>query len=155
MMLIIGYGNLLRSDDGVGRHVVRHLDVEVYRDDVDILGYHQLAPELSEPISKADLVVFIDAAEGGEPGKVTERQVEAARASGGMTHNATPESLLMAAFDLYGTKPKGLVISINGANFDYGETLSPAVEAAVPAVLRRIHQLIDDHFLHELGARNV
>lgn len=154
MMLIIGYGNLLRSDDGVGRHIVRHLDVEIYRDDVDILGYHQLAPELSEPISKADLVIFIDAAEGGEPGQVTERRVEAARSTGSLTHNSTPESLLMAAFDLFGTKPKGLVISINGAKFDYGETLSPMVEAAIPGVLNRIHQLIEDHFLHELGAKN-
>jgi hydrogenase maturation protease len=151
MILIIGYGNQLRGDGGVARHIVRQLEVQVYREGVDIMGYHQLAPELSEAISKVDEVIFVDAVQGGGPGAVTERQIEAGASTGSLTDNVTPESLLTAAFDLFGTKPKGLVISISGAKFDDGETLSPAVEAAIPAVLRRIHQLIDNHFLHELG----
>src|SRR2546421_12899232 len=67
--LVIGYGNPLRTDDGVGWQVAQQLATDL-ADDVDVIGTHQLTPELAEPISRAGLVVFVDAGVGGEPGHV-------------------------------------------------------------------------------------
>src|SRR5262245_29107852 len=67
-VLIIGYGNPLRADDGVGWQAARHL-AELLRDEpIEILALHQLTPELAEPISRADLIIFIDASNEGQPG---------------------------------------------------------------------------------------
>ncbi len=152
MILVIGYGNTLRGDDGVGQHIARRLDVSLYSDSVQVLACHQLTPELVEPVSRADFVVFIDAAETGRAGEIHSADVEAEVVSGAFTHNVTPASLLAAAYDLYGVRPRGFLISITGSQFSYGESLSPEVEAAAEEVIKRIYRLIGVSTLeHELG----
>lgn len=59
--LIIGYGNPLRGDDGLGWHVAQRLAAVLPQHRARIEVCHQLTPELAEPISRADLVIFIDA----------------------------------------------------------------------------------------------
>ena len=59
-LLVIGYGNTLRSDDAVGPRVaeaVRELNLPGVR----TLSCGLLTPELSDPISQARKVVFVDA----------------------------------------------------------------------------------------------
>ena len=59
--LVIGYGNTLRSDDGVGAKVAAAV-AELALPGVVALVLHQLTPELAETISEARAVVFVDAA---------------------------------------------------------------------------------------------
>jgi hydrogenase maturation protease len=144
VILVIGYGNPLRGDDGVGNLLAQHL-VERNRDcEVEILPCHQLTPELAEPVSRACVVVFIDAQEGRETGDLSVRTVQplSGPVEGAFTHNVTPETLLGAARTLYGASPEGVVITIEGHSFDYGETVSPAMQAALPGLLEAIEQLI-------------
>ncbi len=55
--LIIGYGNVLRSDDGIGWHVAERLAADARFDDVTILQRHQLTPELALDVSRDRLEV--------------------------------------------------------------------------------------------------
>ena len=64
--LIIGIGNPLRGDDGIGLDVASEFSRELRRDDVQVLATHQLTPELSELVSRADRVFFIDVARSGD-----------------------------------------------------------------------------------------
>ena len=66
MMLIIGYGNPLRGDDGVGWRVAEAAGTALPEGAATVLAVHQLTPELSAPISRAGRVVFVDAAAEGE-----------------------------------------------------------------------------------------
>jgi hydrogenase maturation protease len=143
MFLVIGYGNTMREDDGVGQHIARRLGVSLYRDAVEVISCHQLTPELVEPVSRADYAVFVDASEDGLPGEVRCYPVEPMMTTAAFTHQVTPAALLAAAYDLYGTHPKGIVISIPGAHFGYGETLSPEVERLLPGILQGLHQMMD------------
>jgi hydrogenase maturation protease len=143
MFLVVGYGNTLREDDGVGQHIAWRLDVTSYRDAVEVIACHQLTPELVEPVSRADTVIFVDAAEDGLPGEVRCYPVEPLINTAAFTHQVSPAALLAASYDLYGAHPKGIVISITGTHFGYGETLSPDVERLVPDVLKDIHRLMD------------
>jgi Ni,Fe-hydrogenase maturation factor len=59
-ILIIGYGNTLRGDDGAGQRVAEMVS-EWGLDEVRSLSVHQLTPELAEPISTAKLAIFVDA----------------------------------------------------------------------------------------------
>ena len=66
--LIVGYGNPLRGDDGVGQAVAQAFAEE---DGVDALACHQLTPELAERFAAAARVVLIDAATGSEAGRIS------------------------------------------------------------------------------------
>ena len=46
-VLVIGYGNVLRSDDGVGWHVTERLASDARFASVTVLQRHQLTPELA------------------------------------------------------------------------------------------------------------
>ena len=142
-ILIIGYGNPIRGDDGLGWRAAERLRELVTDADVEILSLHQLAPELMDPLSQVDLAIFIDAAVGPEPGALSERRIEPHPSnSASFTHRATPEALLWAARALYGRAAEGRMISVTGADFDYSVDLSPTVEArledVVSAVMRSI-----------------
>ena len=68
--LLIGCGNPLRSDDGVGRYAARQIAETFAQSDVAVLVRHQLTPDLAEPVHKARLVIFIDASCEDPPGKI-------------------------------------------------------------------------------------
>ncbi|MFB3827689.1 MAG: hydrogenase maturation protease [Bryobacteraceae bacterium] len=133
-VLIIGYGNPLRGDDGLGRRAAELLGG---------LAVHQLTPELAEPVSAADLVIFIDAAEGGPPGQWQCREIAASAPAGrAFTHHVDPAALVEAAALLYGRAPRALLFTMFGESFGYEEGLSAAVEAALNGMLDAVHQML-------------
>lgn len=146
MLLLIGYGNPLRTDDGVGPAVVRGLTERLRSTAVRTVTTHQLTPELAEPISRASVAVFIDACEGVHPGVVACQTVIPEAMGGAFTHNVTPASLLTAARDLYGRSPTGLIVTIVGSSFAYGTELSPQIQSALPYITEQIAGLIGKDF---------
>ena len=143
MILIIGYGNPLRSDDALGQEVAQALQQRLNRGDVQVQTAYQLTPELAESVSRARLVFFIDARIGGVPGEVVQEMVDSQPISGAFTHNVTPASLLSAARELYGAQPIGLLISIVGASFDYGAEFSPLIAQSLPAITDQVQAIIE------------
>ncbi|MBI1296634.1 hydrogenase maturation protease [bacterium] len=141
--LIVAYGNPLRGDDGVGWQAAILLAREL-KDQVQVLTRHQLTPELAETLSEASRVIFIDAAAQGPAGEVHCRAVERTGelAAQPFTHHVAPADLLTAAHTLYGHAPTGYLITVNGGSFGYTETLSPAVEAALPGVLTQVREIV-------------
>jgi hydrogenase maturation protease len=147
MTLIIGYGNPLRGDDGIGWRVVQAV-AEALLDTANVLTVHQLAPELAEPISRARVVVFVDAAVEGEPGEVIYFALDG---DAGWqpalqpieSHLTTPGALLAIALDLFGRRPPAYIVTVVGESFELSESLSPAVEAAVPEAVWRVIALAE------------
>ena len=136
-VLIIGYGNPLRADDGLGWQAAQRLAASLKDAPVEVLAVHQLTPELGEPICGAGLVIFIDASHEGQPGTWTCAPVEPDTIpSPALTHHLTPAGLLAYARALFGASPPALVISVAGESFGYGEKLTPRVEAALRGVIR-------------------
>lgn len=155
MILVIGYGNPLRGDDGVGQ-VAADLLLDEWNGmgaaalrpanhPLKVLTAHQLTPELAESIAAASLVIFIDAAADGVPGTITAHLIAASEDPAAFTHHCTPAGLLRLAHDWYGQMPEGWLFSIGGVDFEYGEALSPPVSAALPALLDQIVERIAAH----------
>jgi len=70
--LVLGLGNVLMGDEGVGVHVVRALEKQVLPPDVECLDGGTGGFILLEPMQEAGRVVMIDAAADGNPvGTVT------------------------------------------------------------------------------------
>ncbi len=141
-LVIIGYGNTLRGDDALGWHAAQRLS-EHNADGLVVEVRHQLTPELAEVISRARAVAFLDARLGGDPGVVQVTAVEPSAVSGdSLTHHLTPGTLLALSQTLYGTCPPAVIFSISAENFELGASLTPRVEAALPALVKRVQEWI-------------
>lgn len=136
-VLIIGYGNPLRGDDGLGWRAAEQLR-EAAQLDTEVLTVHQLTPELAEDVSRAELVVFIDAGEGGAPGSWKHEEIAPDAGGQPFTHHVTPGSLVSAAGTLYGRAPRAVLYSMAGESFEFGEGLSLSVAAALPKMLEEV-----------------
>ncbi len=76
-VLVIGYGNSLRADDGAGPRVAELLEADPRLGGAVIVAVHQLSPELADDLRSAGLVVLVDATTDAAPGAVVVRPVEA------------------------------------------------------------------------------
>jgi Ni,Fe-hydrogenase maturation factor len=106
-ILVIGYGNTLRRDDGVGVRAAEMMAADARFTDVEVLTAYQLTPELSLDIATASLVVFVDADVRGLPGSIEVRELRArsavaaspAAAASPATAAASPASVSTPAPD--------------------------------------------------------
>ncbi len=143
-VMLIGYGNPLRSDDAIGWRVVGELSKRLASDEVEIVACHQLNPEMAEAVAQTTLVVFIDACTDGTPGRVSRKEIQPAAFSPDMmSHHLDPASLLACAQELYGKAPKGVVICVTGECFGFGRDLTATVERAFPGVVELARGLIE------------
>lgn len=135
-LLIIGWGNTLRGDDGFGWAAAERLREAL--PDAEVLTVHQLTPELMEAISRARRVVFIDAGTEGEAGVLTCSEVRASTSAEAFTHQASPAGLLAGSLALYGYVPEAVLYSVKGESFEFGEELSAGVGKALEELVRRL-----------------
>lgn len=135
-VLVVGFGNPLRSDDGIGWHVAGRLASDPRLAGAEVLQRHQLTPELALDVSRADLVVLIDARAGPPAGAITTERVEPTGASGtAFSHHLGPAGLVALARELYGRAGEVHVVSVGVASLEVGEDLSPAVAGTVERVI--------------------
>lgn len=137
--LIIGFGNPLRGDDGVGDVVCARLQQLDLRD-VVVMSVQQLTPELTVPLSQARRALFIDATMEQQLDPVSVRQLDSDEAGSLATHAFQPESLLALAQLLYGRSSPAWLLTIRGCDFCHGDTLS---EAAQQHISQAMPMLVD------------
>ncbi|MGB9467247.1 MAG: hydrogenase maturation protease [Candidatus Acidiferrum sp.] len=144
--VVIGVGNTILSDEGVGVHAARLLqgDPRVPAG-VAILDGGTIGLELVPYASDASRVLLLDAMNSGSmPGtlaRMTGRDLLGTTA-GWNAHQLGVADLVAALF-LVSTGPQDIVVlGVQPANTDWGTTLSPEVEAAlVPLVDAALAQL--------------
>lgn len=141
-LLVIGYGNTLRSDDGVGPRAVEAVAAMNLKAVRGIIC-HQLTPELAQPISEAREVIFVDAAVDGIP-RLQMRHLEPAPTSQIMAHAADPRTLLALARDVFGHCPPAWWLTLPVRNLDFGEELSHDAAEQVKSAVRMIQTLAAD-----------
>lgn len=145
MILVIGYGNSLCGDDGLGPYVIDQLEksLEGSLHAIEFLSLHQLTPELAETISHADSVIFVDASAGLTPGTITCHEIipsiqSSEAIAGAFTHHLNPIILLENANLLYGNSPETYLYTVTGENFQLGDSFSSTVEAALPTLMEQL-----------------
>ncbi|MGK7931426.1 MAG: hydrogenase maturation protease [Microcystaceae cyanobacterium] len=137
-ILVIGYGNTLRNDDGIGRYVVEQLSPQP---NVKILSVHQLTPELAAEMAGAKGVIFVDVTITEETTVMTQPLTPSSSTSS-LGHSSHPQSLLTLTQTLYNHLPLAWWILIPGRDFAYGETFSEITQACIPVAIQTIENLI-------------
>lgn len=145
-VLIIAYGNPMRSDDGLAWRAADELEKKLAGADVEIFRLHQLAPELAETVSRSDAVIFVDAASpnesNGQPGEVRFAPVDIPEGQPRFSHHLSPATVVALSRQLYGSNPRAFTVTLTGESFDHGEAFSPVVAAALPTLVARIEELV-------------
>ncbi len=150
-VLLLGYGNPDREDDGVAWHILHALTLnlglvspESYEDEfpefesIDFVFQLQLTPEMAEDIAQYQYVCFIDAHTGNIPEPVRLIHVESEFQSSPFTHHLTPQSLLSMCETIYENKPDAALLSVLGHRFLFSRELSGETAALVPQAVELI-----------------
>ena len=143
---LIGIGNRLRSDDGIGYRIAETLRSEDSA--MQVLAVQQLTPELADPIATAAAVLFVDASVL-DPG-ADQLRLEPLLPHGGITdaaamraplsHQFSPIGLLQLSQRLYGRWPPAWQLLIPVQELELGERLSPAATAAMAEALTLVRR---------------
>lgn len=146
--LVLGIGNTLLTDEGVGVHVLGHLGAAYLPDDVELLDGGTLSFTLAGPIEEADALVVVDAANlKSSPGtlQVFEGEAMDAFLMGNRKSSVHEVGLtdLRAIAMLAGHWPaRRALVAIQPQAVDWGEEPTPAVAATIPAAAAAIRGLI-------------
>jgi hydrogenase maturation protease len=133
-VLVIGYGNPGRLDDGLGpalAEAVQELNLAGVTTDAD----YQLTVEDAERVARHAFVIFADAAVRG-PAPFALRAVRPATEASFTTHSVEPGAVLTLSRDLFGGAPLAYTLAIRGYAFDgFGEELSPDAQRNLAAAV--------------------
>jgi hydrogenase maturation protease len=137
-LLVIGYGNTLRRDDGVGPKVAETV-AALALPGVRTLACPLLTPELAEAVSQAGVVIFVDAAVDA-PREVQMRALAPADSSQIMAHAASPATLLALARDVFGHEPEAWWLTIPVEDLGIGEEISALAQQGFESAVSEVRK---------------
>lgn len=141
-ILIVGLGNLLLMDDGVGVHAVYELQ-KAPPPGTKVVEVGCAVLDALHLLEWADMILAIDAMQaGGEPGTIYSFKLS------DVAENAQQASLhelnLLAAFRFIpdSKKPDISILGVEPKEIDYGLELTEPVKAAMPRLLKEIRDTV-------------
>lgn len=154
MILVFGIGNRLRRDDGAGHALAAALAPALEQatgEEVRVISVQQLAPELAEPIAKAETraLFFCDAAlpHTGRPPLAAHRLATEEQGRSSLTHDVAPALLLAYASVLapaQWTPPPAWLLTVVAADLEHGEGLSAGTQAALEGLPTLLASLLSE-----------
>lgn len=147
-IVIVGLGNLLLRDEGVGIHLVKTLT----KDD---LGYTNLevidggsSPEIPSVAESADKLIIVDAVKGGgEPGTIYRFSINEVNLDSPIRLSLHQMGVVdnLRLLDLLGKQPKStVIIGIEPKTIDWGLELSWEVQRKLPEIARLVKKEIEE-----------
>jgi hydrogenase maturation protease len=138
-LLVIGYGNSLRRDDGAGPRVAGAVE-QMALSGVRTLICQLLTPEYADPIARARRVIFVDAAVD-RTDDVHFRKLEPGETSQLMAHAADPRTMLALSRDVFGRAPEAWWLTIPAVKLDFSEDLTPTAQRGCETAMEKILEL--------------
>lgn len=130
-LLVIGWGNPLRQDDGAGFRAASALGG---------IAVQQLTPDLAFDMAGAERVLFIDSDHTLPAGEWRVEPLEANTPCAASTHSASAAAIVRLSALLYGARPECRLLRIGGEYYGHGADLSPAVARALEEVIRYVRE---------------
>jgi len=122
-VLVLGYGNPGRQDDGLGPAVASGID-RLGWPNLTAVDNYQLNIEDAMDAAEHDVVWFVDAAKAG-PSPYAVHEVSPASSIEFTSHLVRPEAILAIARQCYGRSPQAFMLAIRGYEFEFIEALTP------------------------------
>jgi len=115
-ILLIGYGNPARGDDGLGPAIAEEVE-EFAIDGLTVDADYQLTVEDAASVADHEAVIFVDASvSGDEPFSFT--RVNPRRQESFTSHSVSPEGVLGLAEELFQAKGEAYMLAVRGYCFN-------------------------------------
>ena len=145
-ILVIGFGNPLRGDDGVGWRIADAV-AHMWSDRINVRTGQQLVPEWAADLAEADIAFLVDASTRQ---RARLRLLPLSPADDAVVldgHTVQPRQLLQLAEAVFGRRPIAYLLEVPAEDFEFGETLSPVASAGAKRAVR----LLDRHIRSALS----
>ncbi len=147
-IVVIGIGNLLLMDEGIGVHTINELEKHDLPGSIEILDGGTGGFKLIDLFHGAARVIFIDAVETGKPpGTVTIFCAEDVRSIYKKEKYSLHDTDLMEVIkmtEMLDTPPRIEIIGIQPMTIDYGTTLSKELTGSMPEIINRVLKRLEE-----------
>ena len=146
---VVGIGNNLLQDDGVGIHALQYFERHHADDDICCLDAGTVGLALMDRLTNLHGLVAVDAMRLGKaPGTVTVLEGEAMdrhlRNHHGSVHELGLADILDALRLCDDLPPNRALVGIEPEQMDWGTEPTQKVAAAIPSATAKIRDLVDD-----------
>jgi hydrogenase maturation protease len=143
-ILILGVGNLLLSDEGVGVHVARKMMEMDFPPEVQIVEGGTDGFGLMHVVLQADRLILVDAVKGGgRPGSIYRFEIEDCPPFPDIFKTSVHQISILEVINLsglIGSTPRTTIIGVEPNCLEMGMELSPQIEAKIPRVIQLIRE---------------
>ncbi len=147
-VVIIGVGNLLLMDEGIGIHVINELEKQKLPQNVEIYDGGTGGFKLIDLMHGAKRVIFIDAVETGKaPGTITTFKSKDVRSIYPKKKYSLHDTDLLEVIkmvELLGNPPEIEIVGVQPKTINYGTTLSKELRDAIPDIINTVLSRIEE-----------
>jgi hydrogenase maturation protease len=140
-VLVLGYGNPGRQDDGLGcaaAEAIADLGLAAVRTSAK----YQLAIDDAYDVSECAAVIFVDASKTADAPFSVQPVAPSLEQTFFASHDVRPDLILGLCRRLYGCSPDARLIGIRGYAFDFDEGLTAPARANLEAALAYIREIL-------------
>jgi len=146
-IVVLGVGNLLLSDEGVGVHVANKMMEMDLPDGVEVVEGGTDGFRLMNVVTKADRLIVVDAVKAGEaPGSIYRFDIKDAPSSPDAYKTSVHQIGILEVVhlaELVGKTPETTIIGVEPKSLDMSMELSPEVRAKLPKIIEVIFEEIN------------
>jgi len=148
-IVILGVGNLLLSDEGVGVHIANELLNMDLPPEVSVVEGGTDGFRLLNVITEADRLIVIDAVKGGaEPGSVYHFDIDEVKSCPSGFKTSVHQIGILEVIDLsglIGKTPHTTVFGIEPKSLEMSMELSPEVKSKTPRIIELIFEELNKY----------
>lgn len=137
-VIVIGIGNDLRGDDGIGKEFIQNFNFE----DVDKFYVPFLDIDIVEKVKEYDIVIFVDASVKEDSFKLS--KIEKDKSKSVFSHYLSYKDVIALVNNFYNPNTCGYILEIGGQDFDYKNCLSNKAKDNVQKALKFLKRFLKD-----------
>src|SRR4030043_1704816 len=143
-IVILGIGNILLSDEGIGVHVANQLFKRALPENVSVVEGGTDGFRLLNVITEADRLIVIDAVRGGaNPGSIYRFDIDDVRNCPSGFKTSVHQIGILEVIDLselIGKKPHTTIMGIEPKSLEMGMELTPEIKSKIPRIIELIFE---------------
>jgi len=147
---ILGVGNILLSDEGVGVHVANELCKRALPENVSVVEGGTDGFRLLNVITEADRLIVVDAVKGGgEPGSLYRFDIDDVKACPSGFKTSVHQIGILEVIDLsglIGKTPRTTIIGVEPKSLEMGLELSPEIREKMPRIIELVLEEINRYY---------
>ncbi|ADG81147.1 hydrogenase maturation protease [Thermincola potens JR] len=146
-IVVLGVGNILLQDEGVGIHVIQALQKMSLPENVDVIEGGTAGLELLPLIEDYSHMIVVDAVNAGEkPGTLFRFKPDDVTGFPGNIETSVHQLGLLEVLQmgkLIGKLPDTVIIAVQPKSFDWGMELTPELQAKMPQIIDLVFKEIE------------